>query len=66
MLNHNKVNTQYMKILENNVTGQAYIFSYPDGDNSIVLVGGANTDWTNFNPQNYDEVLNKSKFKDFN
>ena len=53
------VNLDYMTTLQNVETGtlnnilinfnihlgQAYIFSYP-GDNSIILLGGANTDWS--------------------
>ncbi|CAI2375864.1 unnamed protein product [Moneuplotes crassus] len=32
-------------VLENTPSGQAYIFSMPDGENSIVIHGGANTNW---------------------
>ena len=39
-VDHSNVN-----ILDTSVTGQAYIFSYPGGNNSIVIVGGANCDW---------------------
>jgi len=32
-------------VKEKTRTGTAYIFLYPDNDNSILLVGGANMDW---------------------
>ena len=41
-LTQNKVNTDCIVKLENIPTGQAYIHCYPDGDNSILIVGGAN------------------------
>lgn len=37
-------------------TGQAYIYSYPDGDNSIVLVNGANHAFTRI-PDSWVEVV---------
>jgi len=44
-LNKNHIDISNLSILDNNVTGQAYIFSYPTGNNSIVIIGGANKDW---------------------
>lgn len=44
-------------ILEHNVSGQAYILSFPDGNNSIIIVGGANTDWE----KNKEQTLSKLK-----
>ena len=38
-----------MKLLDGVDTGQAYIFALPNGDNSIVILGGANS--------HYDENL---------
>lgn len=32
-------------------SGQAFVFVYPDGDNSIVIVGGANATWPSALPQ---------------
>ena len=37
-------------------TGQAYIYSYPNGDNSIVLVSGANHAFTKI-PDSWIEVV---------
>lgn len=41
------VNTDNVYKHDNEPTGHAFIFSYPNADNSIVIVGGANTNWTN-------------------
>jgi ribokinase len=38
-------------------TGQAYIFSYPSKDNSIVVVGGANMDWSSNNLNSLKESI---------
>jgi ribokinase len=38
-------NNQNIHKHETEPTGQAFIFSYPNADNSIVIVGGANTHW---------------------
>jgi ribokinase len=38
-------------------TGQAYIFSYPNKDNSIVVVGGANMDWSSNNLKSLQESI---------
>lgn len=40
------VNLDKTKTLNNISSGQAFIFSYPNKDNSIVIVGGANMDWS--------------------
>ncbi len=42
----NNVNLSKAATVESLPTGQAYIFSYPSKDNSIVVVGGANMDWS--------------------
>mmetsp|Transcript_3375 Transcript_3375/g.2826 ORF Transcript_3375/g.2826 Transcript_3375/m.2826 type:complete len:272 (+) Transcript_3375:28-843(+) len=34
-----------IKALDNTPSGQAYIFSMPNGENSIIIHGGANTAW---------------------
>jgi ribokinase len=39
------VNTDYIYKHNSEPTGHAFIFSYPNADNSIVIVGGANTNW---------------------
>lgn len=44
-LKEHNVDMKYCKVLEGSSTGQAFILSYPDHDNSIVIVGGANMDW---------------------
>ena len=41
-LRENGINTDGIQVLDKVPTGQAYIFSHPDGDNSILIVGGAN------------------------
>ena len=43
-------------------TGQAYIFSLPSKDNSIVLVGGANTSWKLESLQDLDKHLRNCIF----
>jgi hypothetical protein len=37
------VGTKYAKLLKEEETGKAYIMSLKNGDNSIIIVGGANT-----------------------
>ena len=61
-LNENNVSCENIKIKEHNVTGQAYILSYPDGNNSIIIVGGANTDWDTNNLSFIDNALEKCNF----
>lgn len=60
-LNDSSVNHNNVKVLQDNVSGQAYILSYPDGNNSIVIVGGANTNWDiNLNNNEISNKLNNS------
>jgi len=40
------VNLDNTRTVEGLPTGQAYILSYPNKDNSIIVVGGANMDWS--------------------
>ena len=40
------VNLDRTRTVEGLPTGQAYILSYPNKDNSIIVVGGANMDWS--------------------
>jgi len=42
---YGNVDVSKLVVKEDIRTGSAFIFSYFDGDNSIVLVGGANMDW---------------------
>jgi ribokinase len=44
-LKKNNVNVKSVKELDDMPTGQAFILTYPNKDNSIVIVGGANMDW---------------------
>src|SRR4051812_14690654 len=44
-LKQNNVNIDNVTILNEVSTGQAFIFSYPNKNNSIVIVGGANVKW---------------------
>lgn len=48
------LNLDYVDI-EDCSTGQALIFSYPQGDNSIVIVPGANAKWE----ISYQDFINK-------
>eukprot|EP00826_Nyctotherus_ovalis_P039642 TRINITY_DN3824_c0_g1_i1.p3 TRINITY_DN3824_c0_g1~~TRINITY_DN3824_c0_g1_i1.p3 ORF type:complete len:144 (-),score=5.10 TRINITY_DN3824_c0_g1_i1:630-1061(-) len=56
-LSSRNVDVKNVVRLKNVCCGQAYIFSYPDGDNSIILSGGANTAWNKEKPLN-DEQAN--------
>ena len=40
-----QVQVEEIRVLDKTPSGQAYIFIQPDGQNSIVTVGGANTEW---------------------
>eukprot|EP00340_Litonotus_pictus_P004251 CAMPEP_0170516196 /NCGR_PEP_ID=MMETSP0209-20121228/2486_1 /TAXON_ID=665100 ORGANISM="Litonotus pictus, Strain P1" /NCGR_SAMPLE_ID=MMETSP0209 /ASSEMBLY_ACC=CAM_ASM_000301 /LENGTH=272 /DNA_ID=CAMNT_0010800997 /DNA_START=144 /DNA_END=962 /DNA_ORIENTATION=- len=62
VLTENNVKSEDMNIVQGFPTGQAYIFSYPDGNNSIVIVGGANTAWDKNNLGFIDAALKKSSF----
>jgi ribokinase len=57
-----KVNTEHIKVLDNQPTGQAFIFSYPSKDNSIVIVGGANMDWKENNLESLKSSLQSCKY----
>lgn len=54
---YGKVNTRRCALLDG-PTGTAYILLYPDGDNAIVLLGGANQTWPN------EEALTSGKESD--
>ena len=41
----NNVNSTGVRVVPNTPSGQAYIMSYPDGNNSIIIIGGANAKW---------------------
>ncbi len=55
------VTTKYLKILDNQPTGQAFIFSYPNKDNSIIIVGGANMDWFQNDLKGLEESISTCK-----
>lgn len=61
ILHECNVNSDNLNVLENSVTGQAYIMSYPDGNNSIIIVGGANTKWDMNNLSFIDNALKSCK-----
>ena len=44
-LEESGVDISHAVSLENTPSGQAYIFLMPNGENSIIIHGGANTDW---------------------
>jgi len=55
-LHNNNLEWQHAKVLKDTPTGQAFIFRFKNGENSIVIVGGAN--------MNYEEpfhLLHKSQ-----
>lgn len=43
-------------------SGQAFVFVYPDGDNSIVIVGGANVAWSEENklPDEFERAISSA------
>ena len=41
-----EVDMENIRVLKETPSGQAYIFILPDGQNSIVTVGGANCEWS--------------------
>ena len=53
------VDSSSVGIVEKIPTGQAYIFSLPNKDNSIVLVGGANSKWGQESLKDLDKHLKK-------
>jgi ribokinase len=56
------VNNQYIHKHSSEPTGQAFIFSYPNADNSIVIVGGANTHWSENDLTGLKASLNGCKY----
>lgn len=56
------VNVDHLNILENQPTGQAFILSYPNKDNSIIIVGGANMDWSKNDLKGLEESIKTCKF----
>jgi ribokinase len=58
------VGTTHVKLLEGKDTGQAYILSLKDGNNSIIIVGGTNSDYdpkmTELDPS-WTEAIRKNK-----
>jgi len=46
-----------LKVLDNQPTGQAFILSYPNKDNSIIIVGGANMDWSKNDLKGLEESI---------
>jgi ribokinase len=55
------VMSQYLKVLDNHPTGQALILSYPNKDNSIIIVGGANMDWSQNDLKGLDHSISTCK-----
>jgi ribokinase len=53
------VELKYSKTVDNLSTGQAFIFSFPNHDNSIIIVGGANMEWSQNNLDTIKESLNE-------
>ncbi|TYZ64291.1 hypothetical protein PybrP1_013124 [[Pythium] brassicae (nom. inval.)] len=41
-------------------SGQAFVFVYPDGDNSIVIVGGANSTWPSALPPSVVDAVRRA------
>ena len=54
------VNVSNVKIC-NDSTGQAFILSYPNSDNSIVIVGGANLNWKDNDLSGMRKALSECK-----
>ncbi len=48
-MKNNNVNLDKASDLEEVSTGQAFILSFPNKDNSIIIIGGANMDWSKNN-----------------
>ena len=51
------VNLDNTKVVDGLPTGQAYILSFPNKDNSIIVVGGANMDWSGNNLEGLKESI---------
>ena len=47
-LNNRGVSLEYLKKLKNKPSGQAVVILLPSGQNSIIIIGGANQDWKFF------------------
>ncbi len=56
------VNLDKTQTLQNVSTGQAFILSFPSGDNSIIIVGGANMDWSKNSLKGLEESLSTCKY----
>jgi len=54
------VNVDSIKIISHVPTGQAFVFSFKNKNNSIILSGGANTEWKENNFSELSESLAKS------
>ena len=59
------VNMSKVKIVEGQPTGQAFILSYHNKDNSIIVVGGANMDWSNNDLHGLKESISTCKIPNF-
>jgi len=55
------VNTKYLNTIDHQPTGQAFILSYPNKDNSIIIVGGANMDWSKNDLKGLEESISTCK-----
>ena len=56
-----KIDISGVKVLEDVPTGQAFILSQADGDNSIVINGGANMAFTDFEmSQQWKDAIQES------
>ena len=51
------VKINHLNVLGNQPTGQAFILSYPNKDNSIIIVGGANMDWSKNDLKGLEESI---------
>lgn len=60
-LKESNVDPASISKVQNIPTGQAYIFSLPSKDNSIVLIGGANTNWKNESLDHLNKHLTSCK-----
>jgi ribokinase len=61
-IRRNNVNVDYMKVVENEFSGQAFIFLYPSKDNSIVIAGGSNMNWKSNNLEDLNASLSSSEY----
>lgn len=59
------MNIEYLRIIENKPSGQAFILSFPNKDNSIIIVGGANMEWDDCSLKNIEDSLKQCKLIDF-